>query len=260
MKKILFMGLSLLFLLNAQAGERSLLTTYGEGVYEAAPDTVVINLAVQREGLTAADAQDALRKALASVLEALKPLDIPNENIKTDGYSLYPLYKQRKDAGGGNYETEEIDRYRTYIRLSIEVYQIPQVGRIADTAIKAGVNRVENITFTLKDQEAAKTEAVKLAVDNAQGKARLLADRFNVRLLSPVVINETTDFRAPALRNTSMIMAEADRAGFNLPEGKLQIRSRIDVSYETAPASPQTVTPSALPRPAPPPGGGIALP
>jgi uncharacterized protein YggE len=230
MKKIIILLACLLF--TAQAAERNVLTTYGDGIYEVAPDTVVINLGVQREGLTAEDAQNSLRKALANVLEALKPLDIPGDGIKTDGYSLYPVYKQRKNADGNNYETEEIDRYRTYIRLSIEIHQIPQVGKIADTAIKAGVNKVENISFTLKNQEAAKSEALKIAIRNAQEKAKLLAEKFNVGLGTPVSIQESGSYSAPRLRNTSMLMAEAKSAGFDLPEGKVQITSRVDVSYE----------------------------
>ena len=234
MKKLFIFLTCAMFLLQASTIERNKLSTYGEGVYEATPDTVIINLGVQREGLTAEDAQNALRKGLSSVLEALKPLNIPNENIKTDSYSLYPVYKQRKDASGGNYETEDIDRYRTYIRLSIEVYQIPQVGKIADTAIKAGANRVENISFTLKDNTTAKTEALKLAVNNAQQKAELLAERFNVELLSPIQIEEGYSYGASRLRNTSMIMAEASAAGFNLPEGKVVINSQVNVIYEIA--------------------------
>ncbi|MDR2431230.1 MAG: SIMPL domain-containing protein [Candidatus Margulisbacteria bacterium] len=223
-------------LLAAENSERRALITYGEGLSEAAPDTVVINLGVQREGLTAEDAQGALRKALGNVLEALKPLDIPDDSVKTDGYSLYPVYKQRKDASGGNYETEEIDRYRTYIRLSIEIHQIPQVGKIADTAIKAGVNRVENISFTLKDKAAAKKAAIEAAVANAQDKAKLLAEKFNIKLLTPFsIVEENISYGQQLYRNTSMIMADAKSAGFNLPEGKIQVTSRVNVSYEIEP-------------------------
>lgn len=241
MRKYFFFLLSAALLL--QAAERNTLETYGESVYEILPDTVIISLGVQREGLTAEDAQNALRKALSSVLEALQPLDLPNENIQTDSYSLYPVYKQRKDTTGGNYETEEIDRYRTYIRLSIELHQISQAGKIADTAIKAGVNRVENISFTLKDRETARAEALKLAVDNAQAKARLLADKFKVKLLQPIFIGESTDSLQPAYRNTAALMAKSS-ADLALPEGKVQVRSRVEVKYETAPAVSENVTAS----------------
>jgi len=239
MKKLLILLICSIFLLCASTIERNTLSTFGEGVFETAPDTVIINLGIQREGFTAEEAQSSLRRGLAGVLEALQPLGIPDENIQTAGYSLYPVYKQRRDDRGGNQETEEIDRYRTYIRLSIEVYQIPQVGKIADTAIKAGANRVENISFTLRDNEAAKNEALKLAVNNAQQKAGLLADRFNVALLTPIRIEEQIGFRTPQFRNTSFMMAEAADAGFSLPEGKVIVNSQVSVVYEIAPLPPR---------------------
>lgn len=237
MKKIFVILICLLMLLGAETAEKRTLSTSGEGIYEATPDTVIINLGVQREGLNAEEAQASLRKALANVMEALKPLDLPNESIKTNGYSLYPIYKQRKDASGGSYQTEEIDRYRTYIRLSIEIYQIPQVGKITDTAIKAGVNRVESISFVLKDDTSAKNEALQMAIVSAQNKARLLAEKFNVELLSPIKISDESYHQPVLFRNTSMVMAEAKDAGFNLPESKVEIQAKVNATYEITPKS-----------------------
>jgi len=248
MKKVFILLICLIFLLGAENKDTRILSTSGEGLSEATPDTVIINLGVQREGLTAEEAQAALRKALANVLEALKPLDLPNESIKTAGYSLYPLYKQRKDASGGTYQTDEIDRYRTYIRLSIELYQVQQAGKITDTAIKAGVNRVEDIAFTLKDDTAAKNEALKAAIISAQNKARLLAEKFNVELLSPIEIRETEIFSARSMmQNTQMIMNDAAAAGFNLPESKVKMNARINVTYEIAPKRTPPVPEPAAP-------------
>ena len=71
MRKIIVLFLALAFLLAADAPEREIISTYGEGVYETLPDTVLVNLSVQRDGLTAEEAQDALRKALSAVLKNL---------------------------------------------------------------------------------------------------------------------------------------------------------------------------------------------
>ncbi|MDR1453870.1 MAG: SIMPL domain-containing protein [Candidatus Margulisbacteria bacterium] len=240
MKKIIILFLTLAFLLAVDVPERNTLATYGEGVYEILPDTVLVNLSVQRDGLTAEEAQDALRKALSAVLKNLEPLDIPQEQLRTDGYSLYPLYKQQKTAGYVQ-ETPEIDKYRAYIRLSIKLHQVQQMGKVVDVAVKGGANRVENIDYTLQDQSAAKREALKRAMENAQLKAGHMAESFNVKLVQPVSIEETGSYYSRAAGMNSMaLMKEVASDSFSPPDGKVSFTSRVNVAYaiEPKPAPP----------------------
>jgi uncharacterized protein YggE len=252
MKKIIFLFLVLAFLLAAETSERSTLATYGEGVYETMPDTVFVNLSVQRDGLTAEEAQDALRKALSAVLKNLEPLDIPQEKLRTDGYSLYPLYKQQKTASYIQ-ETPEIDKYRAYIRLNIELHQVQQMGKVVDAAIKGGANRVDNINYTLKDQTAAKREALRRAMENAQLKAGFMAESFNVKLVQPVSIEETGSSYSRAAGLNRVAVMKDTAADFSPPEGKVSFTSKVDVIYaiEPRPAAPPpaAISPNTLVTP-----------
>jgi uncharacterized protein YggE len=253
MKKIIILFLAMAFLLAADAPGRDTLATYGEGVYETLPDTVLVNLSVQRDGLTAEEAQDALRKALSAVLKNLEPLDIPQEQLRTDGYSLYPVYKQQKNERLSGYvqETQEIDKYRAYIRLSIELHQVQRMGKVVDVAVKGGANRVENINYTLKDQAAAKQEALKRAMENAQIKAGFIAKSFNVKLVKPVSIEEAGSYYSRAAGVNSLAVLQKAEADFSPPEGKVSFTSKVNVIYaiEPKPAAPpplaEPVTPNA---------------
>jgi uncharacterized protein YggE len=253
MKKFVVLFLTAAFLLALDAPEREILSTYGEGVYETLPDTVLVNLSVQRDGLTAEEAQDALRKALSAVLKNLEPLDLPQEQLRTDGYSLYPVYKQQKNSGYVQ-ETQEIDKYRAYIRLNIELHQVQQMGRVVDVAIKGGANRVENINYALKDPALAKQEALKRAMENAQTKAGFIARSFNVKLVKPVSIEETGSYSTRAAGLNSLALKRESDSDFSPPEGKVSFTSRVNVVYaiEPKPAAPkppvveaETVTPNA---------------
>ena len=233
MKKIIFLFCAL-GLLAAAPSTRNVLTTYGSGLYETMPDTVIISMGVQGEGLTADDAQKALRKTLTAVMDSLKPLDLPAEQLRTDSYSLYPVYKK----GFTGYTTSNIERYRAYIRLSIELRQIQQMGRAVDTAIKGGAHRVENIEYKLHDENPAKQAALKLAIENARNKANFMADSFEVKLLSPVFIEEVASGyympRKVAGINSLAVMREREDAEshFEPPEGKIGFNARVNVTYE----------------------------
>lgn len=229
------------------AEERSTLSSYGEGTYEARPDIVYISLGVQRDGYTARDAQDALRKDVTKLIEALRGQGLTEDMIKTDSYSLYPIYRTKKISDTES--EDEISKYRAYVRLTCSIYKIGDAGKLVDAAIGAGANRVESMDFAVKDQESAKREALRLAMLAAQEKAQLIAGQFGVLLVKPVSISESTFFDSPGPRLYAMKADLAGNEAMNLPAGLLKVKTRVDVTYEIAkdnrPALPPTPAPTA---------------
>src|SRR5690606_17397643 len=55
-------------------------------------------------------------------------------------------------------------------------------GRIIDTATQAGANNVTNLRFLLKDSESARNQALRMATQQARGRAEAIAQGLSVRL------------------------------------------------------------------------------
>lgn len=233
----------LLVALGFAAEERSTLASYGEGTYEARPDIVYVSLGVQRDGYTAQEAQEALRKDVSKLIEVLRQQGLNDDTIKTDSYSLYPVYRTKKLS---DTETEEeISKYRAYVRLMCEIYKIADAGKLVDAAIKSGANRVESMDFAVKDQGAVKKEALRRAMTAAQDKAQLIAGQFGVVLVKPVSISESTFFDSPGPRLYAMKADGVGSEAMNLPAGTLKIKTRVNVVYEIEKDTRPTPQPAA---------------
>lgn len=212
------------------------LSTSGEADTEVAPDVLYVSMGVQRDGYTALDAQEALQRDLQKVIAELKTIGFEAETLKTDSYSIYPIYRQKKIDD--NTTEEEISKYRAYIRLTCETAKASDAGKILDTAVKAGANRIEQVLFTLKDPQIAKDAALKKAIQRATEKAGIMAEGFNVRLVGPAQISEASyGFESPTMFK-AMSVADSN----SLPEGKVKVRSRVDVTFEIVTLNPRVTT------------------
>jgi uncharacterized protein YggE len=133
---------------------------------KVAPDRANIQISVQTKGATAdAAAAENARKQKA-VIDALRALKIDAKDISTAGYNVYP--EQKYEAN----REPVIVGYNVTNTLSVEVRSLELVGRVIDAALGAGANMINSLQFYASNIEAARQEAIAMAVR----KARLDAD------------------------------------------------------------------------------------
>jgi uncharacterized protein YggE len=224
----LILGLGLLC-----AEGKNTLSTFGEASISTTPDVVYVTIGVQRDGLTAKEAQDALKRDIGKVLDALTSRELVlRENISTDQYLLYPIYRKKKIENQDVQETNEetLLKYRGSISLRCTVTQIAKLADLLDATVSSGANKIENVDFTVADQKPAKDEALRQAIANAQNKAQLIAEKMNVKLGKPISISESY-YPAP-YRAKSFMLMDANTAAQPLPSGMSEITARVDVVYE----------------------------
>ena len=78
--------------------------------------------------------------------------------------------------------------------MEILISNINTVGEIIDTAVKNGANSLGGIIFIISDQTKYYYEALKSAVEDAQNKARIIANELNVNLnIIPIQISEQSE-------------------------------------------------------------------
>lgn len=136
------------------------------GIIKVVPDMATVTFGVLANRDTAADAQTAVNVAIADALRRLRVLGIPNRYIQTAGISLSP----RTDNSGN------IIGYQATQDLAITVLNIHQVGPVIDAGVAAHANNDVNISYGLRDENAARNEALQRAVHNARARALAAAD------------------------------------------------------------------------------------
>ncbi|HXN13846.1 MAG TPA: SIMPL domain-containing protein, partial [Candidatus Acidoferrales bacterium] len=140
----------------------------GSGETRTTPDTADLDLAIDTQAKTAEEAA-ARNAALATkVIDALKSKLGDQGKITTGGYSLDPQYDQRPN------ENQRIVGYNAQNSVTVHTGALDLVGALIDTAIAAGANRVNSLSFSVKDDTKARTEAIAIATRDARAQAEAL--------------------------------------------------------------------------------------
>ena len=214
------------------------LTVSAQGKVRLPPDKALVSLAVETAGESLETVQEQNRAKMRQVLDGLQKLGIEEKHLQTASLNVTPHYPPRPRRQGGEPplpEVPEIIGYTVNHSLTVEVHNLDSVGRVVDTALKAGANRFSQIMWALKDERPAQLEALKVAAQEAREKAKTLAQALGVKLDR---LLEITEGRLPVLplrhqlATTRMSMAMAESSEVPLSPGELAVQATVSLVYE----------------------------
>ncbi|WP_060210131.1 SIMPL domain-containing protein [Sporosarcina koreensis] len=199
-----------------------LITVVGHGDIFIEPNIATVQLEVVTVNEQLSEAQRENATDMNNVIQSLLRLGIPRENIQTVSYNIFPKY----DYVNG----EQIFRgYEVNNAISVKITDIQQVGRVIDTAVENGVNRVSNIQFTVEDTERYKQEAIVRALRNAQTKARTIADALQLQTEpQPVKIIEVEQGGQPV---PFQALAKSNQMTTPIESGQIIISATLRVQF-----------------------------
>ncbi|MDF2520430.1 MAG: hypothetical protein K0R84_1058 [Clostridia bacterium] len=201
--------------------KRRIIKVNGRGIVEAAPDLAVIHGGAVTEDVNAQNAQNQNDVIISNIISALLSMNIAREDIKTETYTILPIY----DFEEGK---QVLKGYRATHILEVKVYNLDDVGEILNTMTENGANQINNIEFTLKESARYYNRALRLAVADAEAKAKTIAGALGAALvLMPCnVVEQTTSF-TPLAEQGAMKLAALDVV---MP-GRIEITAMIDAEF-----------------------------
>jgi hypothetical protein len=146
-------------------------------------DRAHVLFAVETEAPDARTAVEQNATSMDAVLTALRGLDVEGLDLETTGFDLQPQYER------GQGEVPRIRAYRARNHVSVTVDDVEAVGRVLDTATGAGANRVASLRFEARDTEAARLEALRLAMQEARQQAEVMAEALGLPLGPPLEVH-----------------------------------------------------------------------
>jgi uncharacterized protein YggE len=208
----------------------SSVTVSGEGVVTAEPDLAEIEIGVVTEARTAPQAAKENAAKLAKVIAEVKKLLGTGDEVKTIGYSLSPNYRYPKEGG-----KPEITGYTATNIVRVRTGALQGVGSLIDAATQSGANRIQRLAFTLKDEDAAKREALRNATAKAKSKAEDIARALGLKLARVLSVNEGEQAFRPVIREMRAggIMAQ-EAAPTPVESGTIQVRAAVTLTAELA--------------------------
>ena len=187
MKKItisLFIAFICAAAVFAQSAARTI-SVSGSGSVKVPSDMAKLTFSVvTKEASAIASVQNNAAK-MNKVYDALKKIGIEETNISTSNYSLYQesYYRDGKNEPG---------QYVTSNNIIVVLEDVEKSGLVIDTAISAGVNQMNGISFLVKDSKAALDQARVLAFQQAKEKAELFAKEAGCKLGKVITIMENS--------------------------------------------------------------------
>ncbi len=206
-------------------------TANGEAVITAEPDQAQIDIGVVTQARNAPDAAKENAEKLARVMSEVKKLLGKGDEIKTASYSLNPTY--RYPQGG----KPEIVGYTATNVLQIKTAALDNVGKLIDAAMQSGANTIQRLLFTLKDEQSAQLQALRLASIKAKAKAEEMANAVGLKIVKVLSVTEgergVRPIVMPQPRVTQMEAAAA--APTPVEAGTIEVRSSVTLTAEVGP-------------------------
>lgn len=201
---------------KADSNTNHTVTVGGEGQVDVPPDLATLTLGVDTR---ASDAQTALSQnaaAMNAVIAAVKNQGVPANHIQTSDLSLY------RDSENGVYVASH--------RITVRLDNVDKVGQVLDAAVAAGANNAWGVSFGLKDQSAARSQALQAAVSDARTRAEGIAKGLGVSITGVGSASEVS-FQTSPIRYAGAAPQPAVGSSTSVQPGQLTVIADVKVTY-----------------------------
>ena len=173
---------------QAQTARPRFVRAFGEATVSATPDQAKIQFAVVTQAATADAASSQNATQVTTLLAALRSVLGQSADIRTLSYSLTPNYSSPRDGS-----PPAIIGYTASNIVEATAADLSTIGKLIDAGIQAGANRVQGLTFGLKNDQPMQQQALKQAAAQARARADAMASGLNVKTGAVVSIVEGVD-------------------------------------------------------------------
>lgn len=201
----------------------------GEGSVTAQPDQATVRFGIVTNAETAEAARSQNAEASARAMNAVRDLDIPEENIRMETLQLRPRREYNPQT-----RQQEDRGYDATREVVVDVSNLDAVPDLVARVVQEGANRLRGIQYGLSTRQAIRNEALRKAAQAARTKAQLLAEALGAEL-GPVRSIREQSVSVPMPRfQVSMARAEAAQAA---PEpdayaaGEIEVEASVQVTF-----------------------------
>lgn len=209
-----------------QGGARTVSVSASGGA-QTSPDQVTVRVAVVATGDDAPTARQRLAENVSQMRSALSDLGVSDDQIQTSRYDL------RQDLRRPPREGEQPQlQYRGEHSFVITVSDTDMTGQIIDTAVTNGANNVEDVEFTLSEDErrSLRQEALRDAMENARGQAETLASASELTITGVHSVATSEGFHRPYLE-TAAAGGDGGGAPTTVDSGPVGVQVQVQVTY-----------------------------
>ena len=204
---------------------RRLIRAVGQGKASGKPDQAQVDLAVVTQAATAQDAAAQNANQTTAVLTQLRQLLGASADIKTVNYSLSPVYNYPRDGSPAT-----LTGFTANNTVEIMISDLSLPGKIIDTAIQAGANRVDSLRFSISDDQPLRAQALRAAALQARAHADAIALGLGVRL--GAVIAAAEGYSTGIVTNDRVALMAGAAAPTPVQPGNIDVTATLTLEIE----------------------------
>ena len=218
------------------AKKRSVVSVSGVGTVMAQPDTVQMQISLNKTAATTRQAKEEVGVMVKQALEILEESGIENKNISTPSLRFYPEYDW-----GATRRVLVVQRVEQVISFSaggIDTGGTEQVSNIIDRLIRIDGIELQQMNFSVKDTGELFFQSRELAWKKALEKAEQYAKLSGMKITGTLSIVEEGNLPVSPVFNRALVRTvafseetSATAGSTMLPTGEIEITSRIIVEF-----------------------------
>lgn len=197
----------------------------------AKPDLALADFSVITEAKTVADALNQNSEKMNKIISFMKRQGIAEADLKTTNFNIYPRYEYEQVSYPVTGK-RILAGYEVQQTLQVKIRDLSKISPILQGAADAGANQINDLQFTIDQQDELKQQARDQAIEKAKEKARDLAKQLGVHLV------RITNFSEGSTEPYDYRNLTADAAGFGaekMPQietGQNKIEVTVNITYE----------------------------
>lgn len=200
------------------------IVTTGYGEISVVPDSAIFSAEIEKTTMNADQAKDSVDEIVENFLNRLYKIGVNKEDISSSNLYLAPQYYYPKDSQA------QLMGYKARRTITVNVNNLSQLNNHIDTAIDAGINRIQNIQLKVKDDQKYIEQARLNAIMDANQKAQSLAKGFKRSLGSVWQIAYRNRSSSPMLMKALSTQNQAENSSYQ--DATIEIKDSVDVIYK----------------------------
>nr|WP_301549793.1 SIMPL domain-containing protein [Methylorubrum thiocyanatum] len=204
----------------------------GRASQEVAPDFASVEIGVESRGATPAAALDAASQAAKGIVATAKEMGVAEADIGTSAVTLQPRIKNVRLPDGTMGERE--DGYTASNRVRVRLAEMGRLGELMRRTLDSGANRIQGISFGLRDPAAADAAVQVAAVKDAKAQAERIAEATGVKLGSVISIDSPPRTESPRPMPYGLAMKAAaprGRSAVPVEAGSIETSAEVDAVF-----------------------------
>lgn len=202
----------------------------GHAASAQAPDFAEIAVGIEARGASPANALDAASKAVAAIGALARDAGILPADIGTAAVTLRPATRTVPRPGGG--VAEEPDGYEATNVVRLRLADMGRLGDLLRRTVETGANRIDSISFGLRDPDGVVASLQAAATRDARNRAGALAEAVGAKL-GPVCTLNALD--APAALPMMRTMAAPKGRPVPVEAGTIESSASVNAVFALEP-------------------------